>query len=374
MSEVSGSFHWADPDLYGNMVLWSWIVVKPVIAGPRGVLALFLCALGMAPTIALADEGGVSFWLPGMFGSLAATPQQPGWSLATIYYHTSVAAGGDVAASREITIGRFNPTLNVNLSGNLNATGDIGLVIPSYVFATPVLGGQAAVSVMGVYGRPSTSLTATLTGMLGPVPFTRSDSINDSVTGFGDLVPQASLRWNRGVHNFMTYITGDVPIGAYDSKRLANMGIGHGAVDAGGGYTYFNPQTGQEFSAMLGFTVNLINNSTQYQNGVDAHLDWGASQFLTKQWQVGLVGYVYDQVTGDRGSGDRVGAFLSRVIGVGPQIGYVFPLGDYQGYLNLKGYKEFEAEHRPEGWNLWLTFAISPAAPGAPPRKPVISK
>jgi hypothetical protein len=25
------------------------------------------------------------------------------------------------------------------------------------------------------------------------------------------------------------------------------------------------------------------------------------------------------------------------------------------------GYKEFGAEHRPEGWNVWLTFAISPA-------------
>jgi hypothetical protein len=31
---------------------------------------------------ALADEGGVSFWLPGEFGSLAATPQVPGWAWA----------------------------------------------------------------------------------------------------------------------------------------------------------------------------------------------------------------------------------------------------------------------------------------------------
>jgi hypothetical protein len=31
-------------------------------------------------------------------------------------------------------------------------------------------------------------------------------------------------------------------------------------------------------------------------------------------------------------------------------------------YLNLKGYKEFEAENRPEGWSVWLTFALSPAA------------
>lgn len=33
-----------------------------------------------------------------------------------------------------------------------------------------------------------------------------------------------------------------------------------------------------------------------------------------------------------------------------------------QGYINLKGYKEFAAESRPNGWNVWLTFVISPAA------------
>jgi hypothetical protein len=97
------------------------------------------------------------------------------------------------------------------------------------------------------------------------------------------------------------------------------------------------------------------------------HLDWGASQFLTKQLQLGLVGYAYKQISCDSGAGDRVGCFESQVFGVGPQIGYIIPLGHLQGYLNLKGYKEFEAEHRPEGWNVWLTFMISPAAPSAAP-------
>jgi hypothetical protein len=55
------------------------------------------------------------------------------------------------------------------------------------------------------------------------------------------------------------------------------------------------------------------------------------------------------------------------VFGVGPQIGYIIPLGEWQGYLNLKGYGEFGAENRPEGWNVWLTFAISPAAAPPPP-------
>jgi hypothetical protein len=93
----------------------------------------------------------------------------------------------------------------------------------------------------------------------------------------------------------------------------------------------------------LEFTYNTINPSTQYQNGVDMHLDWGASHFLTKQWQVGLVGYLYKEIGCDSGSGDRVGCFQSRVLGVGPQVGYIFPISDNrQGYLNLKAYGEFE--------------------------------
>ena len=31
-----------------------------------------------------ADEGGVSFWLPGLFGSFAAAPGTPGWAVTFI--------------------------------------------------------------------------------------------------------------------------------------------------------------------------------------------------------------------------------------------------------------------------------------------------
>jgi hypothetical protein len=89
-----------------------------------------------------------------------------------------------------------------------------------------------------------------------------------------------------------------------------------------------------------------------------------ASQFLTKQFQVGVVGYVYS---------DRVGCFQSQVAGVGPQLGFIFPVGDLQGYLNLKYYSEFAAENRPHSWNTWVTFTISPPAPtpSTPPRRMV---
>jgi hypothetical protein len=68
---------------------------------------------------------------------------------------------------------------------NINATGDLGFVVPTYVFATPVFGGQASVSLMAAYGVVGTSLAGTLSGVVtGPfgntVPFARSDSISDT--------------------------------------------------------------------------------------------------------------------------------------------------------------------------------------------------
>src|ERR1700683_2400137 len=194
----------------------------------RPISHRLVAAIVLAPAFmvfferALADEGGVSFWVPGFFGSLAATPQQPGWSLATVDYHTSVSAGGNVALAREFQIGQVpgNVTATAPLNGSLNATGDLGFVIPTYVFATPVLGGQASVSLIAAYGVVSTTLAGQLSGSLtgpggGSIPFMRSDSISDTTWGFGDLVPQFALRWNAGVNNYMTYITGDIPAGTY---------------------------------------------------------------------------------------------------------------------------------------------------------------
>jgi hypothetical protein len=352
-----------------------------------GFSGQLLCAGAVAALLTLpaqtarADEGGVSFWIPGFFGSLAAAPAQaPGWQVTSIYYHTSVSAGADVARAREITIGRFPVNLTANVSANVNANVSLEFLAATYVFATPVLGGQASVTLLGAYGTNSTTLAGTLTGTLtGPggatLPFSRSDAINSTIWGFGDLIPQFAIKWNAGVNNYMTYVTADLPAGAYDSMRLANLGIGHWAIDAGGGYTYFDPQTGREASAVLGFTYNFKNPSTQYQNGVDMHLDWGVSQFLTKQVQVGLVGYLYQEIGCDSGSGDRVGCFQSRVVGVGPQFGYLFPVGDnMQGYLNLKAYGEFANENRPAGWNVWLTFNLSPAATPPTSSRPKFTK
>ena len=293
---------------------------------------------------ASADEAGVSFWLQGQFGSFAAAPSNPGLSFESTYYHATAEASPSVSFARGggIQTGVKSPT-------------DFAMLTPTYVFATPVLGGQASIGMSALYGRNTTSVSETLTG---PGGASLSGSSSDYVLGFGDLYPAASLKWNRDVHNFMVYATTGIPVGVYDPTRLASMGLGHWAADAGAGYTYLNEQIGFEWSAVAGLTYNFINPYTQYQSGIDAHLDWAISPYLSDKFHLGAVGYVYNQLTADGGPGARLGEFKSRVAGAGPQIGFFFPIADREGYLNFRGYYEFNASNRPQGWTAYVTFSV----------------
>ena len=239
-----------------------------------------------------------------------------------------------------------------SVSAGLDSRVPLLLVQPSYAPTTKVMGGQASIGVGVGFARNTTSAEIRLSQLN-----TQFD-VSDSVSGVTDLYPIASVAWNKGVHNWMTYVTGDIPIGSYDSTRLANVGIGHAAMDAGGAYTYFNPTTGVEFSAMLGATYNWENSDTAYKNGVDSHVDWSASQFVSEQWQLGIAGYVYYQLTGDSGAGATLGSFKSRIAAIGPEVGYAFTIGGKPAYANFRGYKEFWAEHRIEGYALFTTVVI----------------
>jgi hypothetical protein len=289
---------------------WLRVLLRPYLA------LLSIIAVVCSTNISSADEGGVAFWLPGLYGSLSAAPLVPGWAIGIVDIYTSVSASGNTAAAREITINGFKAPVNVNLNLNLKALPNLILVDPTYVFSTPVFGGQLAVGLAGATGRSIAALSGTLTVSVPGATATRQGAIEDARDGFSDLYPDVSLRWHNGVNNWMVYATGDIPVGTYNSARLANFGIGHGAADAGFGYTYLDEKTGREFSAVTGFTYNFVNPSTGYQNGINWHLDWGASQFLTKTLHVGAVGYVYNQLTSDHGCSPSLCPFLSRSVGI----------------------------------------------------------
>jgi hypothetical protein len=43
----------------------------------------------------------------------------------------------------------------------------------------------------------------------------------------------------------------------------------------------------------------------------------------------------------------------------------LFPVGEMQGSLSLRGYWEFAAQNRSSGWNTWLAFSIAPTEKAA---------
>jgi hypothetical protein len=126
------------------------------------------------------------------------------------------------------------------------------------------------------------------------------------------------------------------------------------------GYSYM-PASGFEFSVTAGLTYNFVNPTTRYQSGMDGHIDVGVSYSLSDSFYVGAAGYLFNQVSPDTGLGAREDGFRSRVMGVGPQVGWTFQIGGIATDLSVRGYKEFAAQNRPEGWNAYVVLSLSRA-------------
>jgi hypothetical protein len=219
-----------------------------------------------------ADESGASFWSPGTFANLAAVPGEPGWSFSATYFHATLMGGSNQATAD--TLPRFpRATLTVQLDADIKTNVDLAILTPGYTFATPVWGGRLGFNLYIPVGTARTEIDQLVTGALGPIGFANQSSVSDRLTSFGDPAPQLSLKWNQGVNNYMVYSRGGIPIGDYDPDRIVNLGDGHGSWDNGLGYTYFNATTGLEFTAVSGLTYNFKNPRTDYQNGIDWHVD-----------------------------------------------------------------------------------------------------
>ncbi len=311
--------------------------------GSLGIFSkLLLISIGFfSSQSVLADEGGVPFWMSGQYASMAAVPSNPGWSLVLMPYVYS----GSADKSKNFQHGK-------SINAGLSARESIFLFQLGYSAEEKILGGQPYVGIGWGPGSNTTTAFASVSSV--NTEFNKANS----VTGSTDIYPLASLAWNKGNNNFMTYVTGDIPVGTYSASSLSSIGIGHAAMDAGGGYTYLNNTTGLEFSSVVGATYNWMNNQTNYKNGIDSHMDWSLSQFVSQNWQVGIAGYVYYQLTADSGSGARLGAFKSQVAAIGPQVGYLFNIGKKQAYINLRAYKEFWAQNRVEGYAMISTISI----------------
>jgi hypothetical protein len=148
------------------------------------------------------------------------------------------------------------------------------------------------------------------------------------------------------------------------------------AVDVFGTFTWLDPAIGWDLSLALGATFNQTNTATDYTSGDEFHLEWAATKYITKQFTVGLLGYYYQQFTGDSGLGARLGNFMGRVASIGGSIGYTFEAGQLPISTRLRVYREFAAENRAEGTVGVFTVSLPLGLDSSvkPPPNPITTK
>ena len=74
---------------------------------------------------------------------------------------------------------------------------------------------------------------------------------------------------------------------------------------------------------------------------------------------MGANAFYYQQISGDHGSGARLGDFEGRTVGIGPVVSYVRPLGKTtQLLVEVKWLPELDTDKRLNGDLIWLKFGI----------------
>jgi hypothetical protein len=137
-----------------------------------------------------------------------------------------------------------------------------------------------------------------------------ADGVGDSL-----LIP-AVLGWNDGNPHWTLGLYVYVPTGAYRAHELS-IGKNAWGLMPQFAFTHFDPKTDFDLSATLVNTSLTNNEATDYQSGDTLKLDWAISKHFgsNAEWEAGIVGNLFQQISGDRGTGAKLGPFEASSYG-----------------------------------------------------------
>lgn len=261
---------------------------------------LAACMITAAPGGgAFASEGGGSSFTPGAQGDFAMCYMPPG-----LYFRNNVIYTEGTLSDYPSWPG-MSPA---PVSSKLKSKVWFDLLQVVYSSKLEILGGRyfASVNIPFVLDQ---KLTTSTTIPADPTFPALKDGSHTS--GFGDvqLVP-FGLLWDMGNFHLLAAQNLVLETGRYEEDKANNTGRNYFSYDEILGLTWLDEQAGREISFMAGLMINTRNDKTEYKTGNEFHVDFTFAQYLSKQFGVGIVGYVYNQVTDDKApSLDAINAF-----------------------------------------------------------------
>lgn len=297
----------------------------------------------LAPALAYGAEGGAGFYLLGSKGPSAAVMPPPGVYFQNDLYFFS----GDVGAGKELPTG-----------GRLavGVQGDAVIELPTLIWVLPeeIAGGHLGLTASLPIGWKKTNADLTLAGPLGG---TASASVSDAVFTVGDPVLGGFLGWQSGDFHWQLGTMVNVPIGDYQEDEISNIAFHHWGADVFAAATWLDPDSGLDLSGVVGMTFNAENPVTDYRSGNEFHFEWAAVKHFSPQFDAGLVGYYYDQLSGDSGDGAS-GPFKGRAASIGATVGWNFKVGETPVSARIKYFHEFAVRNRAGGDAVFLTVSM----------------
>lgn len=322
------------------MIWGAWIMLRNQGWRPSraGVVIAFELAIGLGSPggAAQAAENGTGFYLLGGRGAMAGYLPPPGvyFESDTYFYDAALDASKALPAG-----GRFVANVRSQVRADFfNGT---------WVTPWEIAGGNLALGAVLPVGRVGVSA-----GVEYDSPLTNNlirANLRDKATVVGDPVFSAMLGWHAEKFHWNATVLVNAPAGDYRDGQLANLAFHRWASDVSGALTWFDPETGIDLSGVAGLTFNGTNPATDYRAGTEFHLEWAASKALTSALSAGVIGYHYQQVTGDSGAGAQLGAYKGRVTALGGTLAYNSTFGKVPISTRIKVLREFDVENRARG-------------------------
>jgi hypothetical protein len=313
------------------------------------LLTSITCALALTAT-SRAEEGGSGHYSPGQTASFI--DQLPGYpSIAVVNYFTYYT--GDAGGSRSLPLGG-------NLAANAKATAYVDTVAVIYETPVRLLGGNYAPGLAIPFGSMTVEGDITAAGPRGRE---RSGQARDTSSGLGDITLYPfMLGWTNGPDlKYDVRLGVYAPSGEYEKGALANLGKNFWTFEPALSISWLSSKIGTEVTLFAGMDFNTENTATDYETGIQLHLDGTVAQHLPLFGGfvgVGANGFYYQQITGDSGSGAVLGSFEGRTVGVGPVLSYMHKIGKSTLAAELKWLPELDVDHRMKGDWIWFKLAF----------------
>lgn len=160
-------------------------------------------------------------------------------------------------------------------------------------------------------------------------------------TGLGDTILEAQLGWDHGDFSHTFHILGVVPTGRYETGFYPLTGFNRPSLDVGWAFTWFDKDTKLQFNGVIGFMTSWENEATQYQTGNEFHAEWAIGYKFDNGLILGVAGYDYRQITGDSGSGARLGSFIGTVDAMGAGLTYSTKIGETPVTVSVHDYEQY---------------------------------